>query len=352
MALDTIAAGRAWIYSHNIGRRLEAGTGFSNPVGVAIAKDDVLFVANRTVPRILKLTMDEEFIHEFGRLGRGDGEFIYLTALALDQDENVYAADEWLNRITVFDKDGNFLTTWGVAGEDEGQLNGPSGMVFDADDNLWIVNSLNSRIQKFSKDGKYINGFGTSGNAEGQLDMPWGIAIDSKGDIYLADWNNHRVQKFNPEGSHLLTFGSGRITGVAPSGRTPYANALIEDIGVIPNDLNHPSGVAVDGDGDVYVADWMNERVVIFDAAAKPLATLRGDARELSRWAQRHMDSSPALRRRRRLAKRPEVQAYFRMPSYCAFDRATNRLIVCDTLRFRLQVYEKDTSYEDPQINL
>ena len=45
MALNTIAAGRAWLYSHNIGRNAQAGMGFSNPVGVAVAKDGVLYVA-------------------------------------------------------------------------------------------------------------------------------------------------------------------------------------------------------------------------------------------------------------------------------------------------------------------
>lgn len=74
-----------------------------------------------------------------------------------------------------------------------------------------------------------------------------------------------------------MTFGSGKATGVSFDGGTPYAHTTISDIGVGPGDLNHPSGVAVDGDGDVYVADWMHEQVVIFDDKAMPLASLRGD---------------------------------------------------------------------------
>lgn len=353
MPLDTIAAGRGWSYSHHVGRRGAAGMGFSGPVCVAPAKDGVLFVANRFQnPRVSKVTVDQAFIHEFGRQGEEEGEFMYLTAVALDKDENVYTSDEWLHRITIFDYDGNVLKSWGESGEGEGQLNGPSGMVFDADDNLWIANSLNSRIQKFTKDGQYLSGFGVKGNGPGELDMPWGLTADNDGNLYAADWNNHRIQKFAPDGTHLLTFGSGKPSGVAVDGSTPYSHATIREIGVDPNDLNHPSGVAVDGDGDVYVADWMNERVVIFDAEAMPLTALRGDAHEISKWAAMSLDANPDMRKRHRLAKYPETRQYFRMPSDCAFDQATNRLIVCDVQRGRLQIYEKDSAYADPQTNL
>ena len=352
MSEITIAPGRCWQYSHYIGRRSTAGMGFSQPVGVAAGKDGVVFVANRASPRITQATIAPDFITEFGRGGEEDGQFVWLTAVALDQDENVYTADEWLNRITVFDKDGNLLRTWGEKGEDPGQLNGPSGLAFDADDNLWVVNSINSRIQKFNKDGRYIGGFGAKGSGEAELDMPWGITIDGQGDIYLADWNNHRIQKFTADGSHQRTFGSGERTGVSPDGGTPYSHATVREVDVNPNSLNHPTGVAVDGEGDVYVVDWMNERVVIFNAEAKPLATLRGEASGLSKWAEMSIMANPDMGLARRRVINPEIQNYFRMPVACTFDQENNRLIVCDTHRGRLQIYEKDMSYNDPQFNL
>ena len=134
MPLDTVAAGRAWTYSHNIGRRATAGMGFNWPIAMAVGKDGVMFVANRT-PHISKFTIDQEFIHEFGRTG----EFEFLSGLALDKDQNLYASDEWKNQITVFDNDGNVLRTWGEEGDEPGQLNGSTGLTFDADDNLWVA---------------------------------------------------------------------------------------------------------------------------------------------------------------------------------------------------------------------
>ena len=337
MAIETMAGGRAWIYSHNIGRNGAAGMGFSMPIGVAPARDGVLFVANRgsdTNPnqRISKLTLDQEFITEFGRVDAAQGSHVFLTGVALDREENVYTTDEWLNRVSVFDKDGGFLRTWGEAGEAEGQINGPSGLAFDLDENVVVVNSLNSRIQKFGKDGTYVGGFGRKGSAEDELDMPWGITIDSKGDIYVADWNNHRVQKFGSDGAHVMSFGQG---------------------GSGPGSLRHPSGVAVDGDGDVYVVDWMNQRVAIYNGEAKPLAYLHGDAVEISKWGQLSIEANPDMRRRRRqVYDLEQQQRAFRMPVACAFDREANRLIVCDSQRGRLQIYEKESNYVDPQANL
>ena len=353
MAQITVAPGRCWQYSHYVGRQATAGMGFGQPIGVAPAKDGVLYVANRGGSRISKLTVDQEFISEFGQnLPEQVGPSVWLTAIALDKEENVYVTDEWLNRVTVFDSDGQLLNHWGEAGEGEGQLAGPSGLAFDADDNIWIVNSKNSRIQNFDKDGKYLGGFGRQGSGEGELDLPWGITIDNEGAIYVADWNNHRVQKFSTGGAHLLTFGSGKRTGVSPNGGTPYSHAFQAHIEVNPKDLNHPTGVSVDGEGDVYVVDWMNERVVIFDDKANPVATLRGDATGLSKWAELSIAANPDMEKARRRVKTPEVQNYFRMPVGCAFDQASNRLLVVDTLRSRIQIYHKDSEYMDPQFNL
>ncbi|MQG17039.1 MAG: hypothetical protein FI721_04710 [SAR202 cluster bacterium] len=345
MAQNTVAAGRAWLYSHNIGRNAVAGMGFSLPISVACADDGVLYVANRGNEqnpggiRLSKLTVDQEFINEFGRTGLAYGSegskegplFKILTGVAVDADGNIYATDEWYNRVTIFNPEGEVIGQWGEAGEEDGKFNGSGGICFDADGHVWIVNTFDSKVQKFSKDGKYISGFGVKGSGDGEMEMPYGIAIDDNGDIYIADWGNDRCLKFDPSGNHLLTFGG-------PSG---------------PGSLKNPTGVCVDGDGDVYVVDWMHERVVIYDVDSKPLSYLYGDALEVSKWGQMSIDANPDMNKaRRRVQNLEEQQRRFRMPTGCAFDRDNNRLIICDTQRGRLQIYEKDNSYLDPQVNL
>ena len=343
MALNTVVAGRAWLYSHNVGRQAQSGMGFSTPVSAAITSDGTLYVANRSGEqnpsmRVTKCTIDHEFISEFGRQGpvyggnNNSSLFTWITGIALDSNENVYTSDEWRCQIHVFDKEGTYVSTWVEKGDGEGQLNGSAGICFDDDENLWVVNSFNSKVQKFNKDGKYISGFGVKGNGDGELDSPYGIALDPDGNVYVADWGNHRVQKFTPEGNHLATFGhAGKGSG----------------------SLNHPTGVCIDNEGDVYVVDWMNERVVIYDKDAKPITYLYGDAVDVSPWGEMSLESNPDMvKRRNQVQDMVEQQRKFRMPQGCLFDRENNRLIICDTNRGRLQVYIKDHSYQDPQFNL
>ena len=92
--------------------------------------------------------------------------------------------------------------------------------------------------------------------------------------------------------------------------------------------------------------------MVIFDADSKAITVLRGEAAGLSKWAQMSILANPDMAKAMRRVKNPEVQTYLRMPVGCTFDQANNRLIICDTMRGRLQIYQKDAKYTDPQFNL
>lgn len=114
--------------------------------------------------------------------------------------------------------------------------------------------------------------------------------------------------------------------------------------------LKGPSGVAVDSDGDVYMTDLGNHRVQIYDADGRYITALVGDAQEPSPWHQTYLAGNPEhLKARRRADMEPEWR--FRRPVAVNVD-AKNRIVVLESARHRLQIYNKIKDYEEHSLNL
>lgn len=334
--LTTTVAGRTWNFVKAIGRNAAAGNGFTNPYAITQGPDGAYYVISRGAEgaggvvaenkRVGKVTFDENLVGEFART-----EFIWAAGIAVDKDSNVYLSDEYANKILIYDADGQKSGEWGQVGSGQGQLRGPSGLALDADENLFVVDSLNDRVQKFSKDGKFLMSFGEAGSAPGQFNRPWGITIDKEGSIYVADWDNNRVQKFEPDGTYIMSFG-----------------ASDHDDGGL---LHRPSGVAVDSQGDVYVVNWGDKNVKIYDSEGSILTTLYGDAIEFSKWAKEVVESNPDVVKAYRRVKDISSLGLFNRPTGITVD-AEDRVIITETTRGRLQIYQKEKKYMDPQFNL
>ena len=331
--LTTVAAGRVFDYSHCIGMYSQSGQGFWTPQDFVLGRDDRVYVLSRGVEqlgqRVSKIKLDSEFQGQFGSFGGEEGRFIWPRSIDVDQDGRVYVSDEYTNRISVFDAEGAFRYHWGRYGNDDGLLSGPSGIAFDSNNNLWVVDSLNHRVQCFRQQGPFISKFGTQGSDDGELEMPSGLCIDNNQDIYVAEWGNNRVQKFSPDGKLLVIF-EGTSDGVGS--------------------LKGPSGIAVDSEGAVYVTDWGNHRVQLYDASGRFLTTLVGDAQEPSPWTQTYIDANPEIiKARRRANMEPEWR--FRRPVAVNVD-ANFRIIVLESARHRLQIYNKLKDYEEHSLTL
>ncbi len=341
-----LVAGRVFDFNRVVGRTAVSGMGFTQPVAVATAGEDLVYVLSRgweqisNVPwnrtqngiRVGMLTIgnepgDEEFLGDFSKGGDAAGQLIWPAGMDLDSQGNVYVTDEWLNRVSVFDSQGNFQNAWGTEGAGDGEFSGPSGLAIDPEDPLYLVDSRNHRVQKFDKGGKFLSGWGSLGDGDAQLNAPWGITLDREGFVYVADHKNHRVQKFTASGDLVASFGS------YGSGR---------------GQLNRPSAVAVDPDGDVYVCDWANNRVQIFDPEGQFLTSLVGDAQELSKWAKGSFEANPDAVKRRREVANLEAEYRFSYPTGVTFDPAKDRLLVTDCQRGRLQLYNKLKDYVRP----
>jgi len=354
MLTETVA-GRTYDYSHNVGRGAQTGMGFSTPVAMAFGPDGMAYVANRgsesisdvswnrtgVGQRVCKLTIgaewgEEEFLGEFSRYGSGKGQMIWPAGIAIDSQGQVFVSDEWLNRVLVFDKEGKFLNSFDTVQPGDSETNGAAGIAIASDGTVYVSDGRSHKVRMFKNDGTFISSFGTQGVSEGQFDSPWGITVDQDGKVYVADFKNHRVQKFSADGKFEAQIGRpGNKRG----------------------DLSYPVDVAVDPDGDIYVCDWTANRwdkgrVHIFTSEGKFLTSLAGDAQQLSHWAQMTVDANVDYVKRRREVQSTEPEWTFALPTAVEWDTANNRLMVVDTQRSRLQIYQKQAGYMVPQLNL
>ena len=354
MLTETVA-GRTYNYSHNVGRGSQTGMGFNNPVSLALAPNGVAYIANRGSEsisnvgwnrtgigqRIGKVTLgsqtgEEEYLDEFSRYGSEEGQLIWPAGIAVDSQGQVYVTDEWMNRVSVFDGDGNFLRCWSTVQSGDSEPNGASGIAIDANDTVFVTDGRSHKVRKFSTDGTFLGSWGSHGSGENELDSPWGVAVDGEGFVYVADHKNHRVQKFTGDGAFVAQIGS--------AGDKKW-------------NLSFPTDVAVDPDGDIYVCDWSKNkwdrgRIQIFTADGEFLTGLMGDAQQLSKWAEMTVAANTDYLKRRREVPSTEPEWTFAQPTAVEFDAANNRILVADTQRSRIQIYQKQSGYLVPQLNL
>ena len=315
-------------YSHTIGRLTQAGPGFNTPVDVAVAPGGRLYVlsrsntgqAPRNYLRITICTVDEEFIGEFSKFGKGDGEITWPTAIAADRDGNVYVSDEARHDVQVFDRDGKFLRRWGSQGSGPGQFDRPAGLAVDPDGNVLVADGLNNRVQKFDRNGQLLLAWGEAGSGPGQFNMPWGIAVDGQGRVYVSDWRNGRVQQFDAAGAYLASFGDADGEGR----------------------LDRPAGLDVDSLGNLYVSDYGQDVVRVYQPDGGHLTTLTGEG-SLSKWAVPYVAADPEMTQMRQQYADTIAtwERVFNGPIGIAVDEQDN-VIIADSCKHRLQVYRRN----------
>jgi sugar lactone lactonase YvrE len=136
------------------------------------------------------------------------------------------------------------------------------GIAVDPEGNIYISRRDHNAIDKIDKDGM-LSRFAGSGEAgfagdggpalSAKLKIPAGLAVDKDGNLYIADRENHRVRKVNAKGVISTVAGAG-TAGFSGDGGPAIQAAL-----------NLPSGVAVDDQGNLYIADRSNDRIRMVD---------------------------------------------------------------------------------------
>lgn len=189
--------------------------------------------------------------------GSTNGKFQSPVGVAVDKSGNIYVVDSQTAHVQVFDSTGKYLSTVGGFGSGSGQFNYPYGIAIDGSGNIYVQDNLNSRIQKFDPSGKFLMAFGNSGSGSGQFRSLGGVAVDNSGYVYVVDSALDRVQKFDPAGQVKLVFGSWASNKFDPTGA------------VSGGKFDNPHGIAVDGSGNIYVADTGNDRIQKLDASGR-----------------------------------------------------------------------------------
>jgi sugar lactone lactonase YvrE len=268
-----------------------------------------------------------------------NGDGLAATAAALNQPRgvafdragNMYIADMSNHRIRRVDAAGTISTfagtgTAGYSGDGglatAAMLNQPEAVAFDLSGNLIIADSQNRRIRKVDTSGiiTTIAGTGTEGffgdggpATSALLHRAVDLAIDPGGDIFIVDNVDNRIRKISTSG--IITTVAG--TGVAGfSGDGGPATAATFDV---------PDGVAIDGAGNLYIADARNHRIREIRASDGLIFTVAGNGVGTGTDTGSYSgDGGPA------------VQAGMNTPESVAVDAAGN-LYIADTENYRVR---------------
>ncbi len=211
------------------------------------------------------------------------GQFNLPRGIAVGPDGSFYVVDTANMRIQKFDAQGNFVAIIGNGkGSGDGQFapysdeavgTGPGGIAVDKQGNIYVADTWNHRIQKFDPNGRFLLKWGefinfgdpnaaNDPNRNVKFFGPRGIAIGPDGNVYVTDTGNKRVVVFDPNGKFIRQIDSG-MDPTKVSQNYPFNK---------PGEMNEPIGIAVDGAGNIYVADTNNHRIQKFDPNGKPLA--------------------------------------------------------------------------------
>lgn len=212
-----------------------------------------------------------------GNLGYKDGdfsvaEFRFPYGIIKNKDGEIFVADSYNHvirkisggKVSTIGAYSKYVDHYGFptgayvdGGIAEARFNEPRDIAIDSKGNIFVVDTGNHVIRVI-KDNKVYTfagageaGFADKKGTEAKFNQPSGIAIDKDDNLYIADTLNHVIRKITPAGE-ISTYAGKR------SDDGDYQDGSLEEAR-----FNEPTGLAIDGQGTLYVADSGNQRIRI-----------------------------------------------------------------------------------------
>jgi len=249
---------------------------FNNMTGIAVGPDDAIYIADtgnqriRVVRQTAPTTWTVSTLAGSGVQGFADGagataKFSNPHGVAVDAAGVVYVADTGNNRIRRIATDGAVSTVAGdgTAGLQNGsgsqaRFNAPKGVAVDTQGNIYVADTGNAAVRKIDGGGTVstLAGDGTVGSSDSpnaRFDGVVGIAVEGQNVyVYLADTGNHRIRRLDVAGTVITVSGAERGFKDGAASQARFAE---------------PSGIALEADGKIVVADGVNSLIRSVDPA-------------------------------------------------------------------------------------
>ncbi len=271
---------------------LPAGAVYKEATSVAVDSQDNVYVFNRGTHPMVVYDSAGSLLRTWGH-----GVFDTPHGVAVGPDDAVYCIDSGDHTVRKFTPEGELLMTLGTAGEAPPPMSGepfnrPTTVAFAPNsDGFYVADGYsNAHVHKFSGAGELLHSWGASGTQPGHFSIVHDIAVDANGRVYIADRENHRVQIFGADGAYIdqwVNLSKAACVAVDPRGEDLVyvgeyfggidSNAMGRDLGPrvsildtagnvlarlgresygdAPGRFYSPHSLAVDSNGDIYVAE-------------------------------------------------------------------------------------------------